>query len=56
VDVAAGLDAKVDALLCHASQLEGSAEFFRTVLEGRAEAEGRAAGVRYAESFRRLRL
>lgn len=56
VDVAESLDAKVDALLCHASQLEGSPDFFRTVLQGRAEAEGRAAGVRYAESFRRLRL
>jgi LmbE family N-acetylglucosaminyl deacetylase len=56
VDVSASLDAKVDALLCHASQLEESAEFFRTILQGRAEAEGRAAGVGYAESFRRLRL
>ena len=56
VDVTASLEAKVDALLCHASQLEGTAGFFRTVLEGRAEAEGRAAGVRYAEGFRRLRL
>jgi LmbE family N-acetylglucosaminyl deacetylase len=56
VDVTDSLDAKVDALLCHASQLEGSADFFRSVLRGRAEAEGRAAGVTYAESFRRLRL
>jgi LmbE family N-acetylglucosaminyl deacetylase len=56
VDVTATLDAKVDALLCHASQLEGTADFFRTVLQGRAEAEGATAGVRYAESFRRLRL
>ena len=56
VDVGASLDTKVDALLCHASQLEGSPEFFRTVLRGRAEAEGRAAGVAFAEGFRRLRL
>jgi LmbE family N-acetylglucosaminyl deacetylase len=56
VDVGASLDTKVDALLCHASQLEGSPEFFRTVLRGRAEAEGRAAGVPYAEGFRRLHL
>jgi len=56
VDVGASLEAKVEALLCHASQLEGSAEFFRTVLRGRAEAEGRAAGVAYAEGFRRLTL
>ncbi len=56
VDVEASLGAKVDALLCHTSQLEGSPEFFRTVLRGRAEAEGRAAGIHYAEGFRRLRL
>ncbi len=56
VDVTGSLDAKIDALLCHASQLDGSEELFRAVLQNRAEAEGRAAGVRYAESFRRLRL
>ncbi|MGI8983623.1 MAG: PIG-L deacetylase family protein [Acidimicrobiales bacterium] len=56
VDVSASLDAKVDALLCHASQLDGSEELFRDVLRARAEAEGAAAGVRYAESFRRLTL
>lgn len=56
VDVAESLDTKVGALLCHASQLEGSGEWFRTVLQGRAEAEGRNAGVRYAEGFRRLTL
>lgn len=56
VDVSASLDTKVDALLCHASQLDGSEELFRDVLRARAEAEGTAAGVRYAESFRRLTL
>jgi LmbE family N-acetylglucosaminyl deacetylase len=56
VDVSAGLDTKVDALLCHTSQLDGSEELFREVLRRRAEAEGRTAGVRYAEGFRRLTL
>jgi len=56
VDVTATLDAKVDALLCHASQLDGSEELFRDVLRARAEAEGATAGVRYAEGFRRLTL
>jgi LmbE family N-acetylglucosaminyl deacetylase len=56
VDVTASLDTKVDALLCHASQLDGSEELFRSVLRNRAEAEGRTAGVRYAEGFRRLTL
>jgi len=56
VDVADSLDVKIDALLCHASQLEGSGEWFRGVLRGRAEADARATGVRYAEGFRRLTL
>ena len=56
VDVTASLDTKIDALLCHASQLDGSEELFRDVLRARAEAEGRAAGVTYAEGFRRLTL
>ena len=54
VDVTTSLDTKIDALLCHTSQLEGSEDLFREVLRGRAETEGRTAGVRYAESFRRL--
>ena len=56
VDVTTSLETKIDALLCHTSQLDGSEELFRTVLRRRAEAEGRAAGVRYAEGFRRLTL
>ncbi len=56
VDVTSSLGTKVDALLCHTSQLDGSEELFRDVLRNRAEAEGRAAGVRYAEGFRRLTL
>lgn len=56
VDVGDSLETKIDALLCHTSQLEGSEELFRDVLRHRAEAEGRAAGVRYAEGFRRLTL
>jgi LmbE family N-acetylglucosaminyl deacetylase len=56
VDVTSSIETKVDALLCHASQLDGSEDLFRAVLRNRAEAEGRVAGVRYAESFRRLTL
>lgn len=56
VDVGTSLDTKIEALLCHTSQLDGSEELFRTVLLRRAEAEGRSAGVRYAEGFRRLTL
>ncbi len=56
VDISASLDAKADAILCHASQLDGSGEWFRSVVRERAEEAGRAAGVPYAEGFRRLRL
>ena len=56
VDVTTSLETKVDALLCHTSQLDGSEDLFREVLRRRAEAEGRTAGVRFAESFRRLTL
>jgi LmbE family N-acetylglucosaminyl deacetylase len=56
VDVGESLERKIDALLCHTSQLDGSEELFRAVLRHRAEAEGRTAGVRYAEGFRRLTL
>ena len=50
------LDVKVEALFRHASQLTETGEFFRAFLRERAEEAGRAAGVRYAEGFRRLNL
>ena len=64
VDVGDTLDTKVDALLCHESQLQatayghegGTAEWLRSLLRQRAEDGGRLAGVPYAEGFRRLLL
>lgn len=67
VDVEAELDVKIDALLCHRSQLAaaappgaghegGSPDWFRSVVRQRAADGGRAAGVAYAEGFRRLGL
>ncbi len=57
VDVGTSIDTKIDAVLCHASQVGSEAgEFFRDVLRQRAEDSGRQAGVRYAEGFRRLSL
>jgi LmbE family N-acetylglucosaminyl deacetylase len=56
VDVTATQDRKVDALFCHASQLVETGEWFRQFLREQAEEEGRRAGVRYAEGFRRLVL
>lgn len=64
VDVAATIDIKIAALLCHESQLDtaafgheaGTAEWLGALLRQRAEEGGRQAGVRYAEGFRRLVL
>jgi LmbE family N-acetylglucosaminyl deacetylase len=56
VDITDMLERKVDALFCHASQLTETGEWFREFLRERAEEAGRAAGVRYAEGFRRLSL
>src|SRR5438270_163510 len=56
VDISDTLDVKVEALFRHESQLTETGEFFRAFLRERAEEAGRAAGVRYAEGFRRLNL
>jgi LmbE family N-acetylglucosaminyl deacetylase len=56
VDISEMLERKVEALFCHASQLTETGEWFREFLRERAEEAGRAAGVRYAEGFRRLAL
>lgn len=54
VDVEASLAAKADAVRCHASQLGDGADLVDDVVAARAADAGRAAGVRYAEGFRRL--
>ena len=56
IDITATIEAKGDALLCHRSQLGEPGEWLRTVVRERAEEAGRAVGVRYAETFRRLRF
>jgi LmbE family N-acetylglucosaminyl deacetylase len=56
VDVSDSIETKIDALFCHRSQLADTSEYFRGFLRERAEEAGRAAGVRYAEGFRRLSL
>ena len=56
VDAGATLDAKVEAVLCHHSQLQEEGEWFGAVLRQRAEDGGREAGVGHAEGFRRLVL
>lgn len=56
IDITETLERKIDALFCHASQLVETGEWFREFLRASAEEAGRAAGVRYAEAFRRLDL
>lgn len=56
VDVSDTLDRKVEALFCHASQLVETGEWFRDFLRESAEEAGRAAGVTFAEGFRRIHL
>jgi LmbE family N-acetylglucosaminyl deacetylase len=56
VDITATLERKIEALFCHASQLVETGEWFRQFLRDSAEGAGRAAGVTYAEAFRRIAL
>jgi LmbE family N-acetylglucosaminyl deacetylase len=56
VDIGATLERKIEALFCHASQLVETGEWFREFLRDSAEEAGRAAGVTYAEAFRRIVL
>lgn len=56
VDVGPVLAVKAAALACHRSQVDLPGELLRSVVEQRAEDAGRAGGVRYAESFRRMLL
>ncbi|MGE0795068.1 MAG: hypothetical protein AB7O29_06925, partial [Acidimicrobiia bacterium] len=57
VDVAGSVEAKTAAMLCHRSQLDADAdEWLDDCVRVRLEEEGRRAGVRFAEAFRRVRL
>jgi LmbE family N-acetylglucosaminyl deacetylase len=56
IDIGDTLDRKVEALFCHASQLVETGEWFREFLRESALAAGKAAGVAYAEAFRRIVL
>jgi LmbE family N-acetylglucosaminyl deacetylase len=56
VDISDSIDAKAEALACHASQVGDPGEWLRGAVRQRAEDAGRQAGVRFAESFRRVVL
>jgi LmbE family N-acetylglucosaminyl deacetylase len=54
VDITATLERKIEALFCHASMLVETGDWFRQFLRDSAEVAGGAAGVTYAEAFRRI--
>lgn len=56
VDVSETIDAKAEAVACHASQVGEPGEWLRTAMRDRAERAGREVAVDFAEAFRRLRL
>jgi LmbE family N-acetylglucosaminyl deacetylase len=56
VDVSASIERKIDALLCHESQLVEPGEWFRSFVREQAADAGRPVGLTTAEAFRRLRL
>jgi len=56
IDVSDHIETKIDAVFCHASQLAETTEWFRQALRDQAAEVGRAAGVAYAEAYRRLSL
>ena len=56
VDISGTVDRKAEAVGCHISQTGEPGEWLRSVVGLRAEEAGREAGVRHAESFRRLVL
>ena len=56
VDITAKIEAKIDSVLRHASQVGQPGEWFRDAMRERAVEAGRRAGVRYAEAFRRIVL
>jgi LmbE family N-acetylglucosaminyl deacetylase len=56
MDISTTVDTKAAAIACHASQLTDGGEWMRDAVRQRAEDAGRAAGVRFAEGFRRVQL
>lgn len=57
VDIARSFQAKIDALFCHASQLDSDASsWLEAFVRQRAQHEARRAGVELAEGFRRISL
>ena len=51
VDISAAIDRKIEALLCHQSQVGDNSEEIASFVRGFCADAGRAAGYEYAESF-----
>ncbi len=56
VDISDTVEVKAEAVECHRTQFADSDGWAGEAVRQRAEEEGRRAGVRHAEGFRRLRL
>ncbi|MGH9107804.1 MAG: PIG-L deacetylase family protein [Acidimicrobiales bacterium] len=56
VDITGWIDIKAAALACHVSQISDGAQWPSDVVRERAQEAGRAAGVDYAEAYRRVVL
>jgi LmbE family N-acetylglucosaminyl deacetylase len=56
VDISSTMEAKIEAVACHKSQLADAGEWLASALREGAENAGREAGIKYAEGFRRIRL
>jgi len=56
VDIDATVERKVDALLCHRSQIGADAELAGDIVRRRAAAAGRDIGLRHAEAFRVMHI
>lgn len=56
VDITATIEAKAAAVACHASQVGDGGEWLRDAVRSTADDAGRAAGVRYAEAFRKVQF
>ena len=56
VDVRASIGKKLEAVLCHRSQIGEREEWMREVISSRARETGKGVGIAYAEAFRLLEL
>lgn len=56
IDIGEAVDEKIQALLCHRSQVGSDERIIAEIVRGRAAEAGAAAGVAHAEGFRRILL